>query len=247
MPRATSFQYSFNAGEWSPSTWGRIDLQKRRAALAKATNIIPLLQGAATRRPGTWYVAAAKTNGPVRLKRFEFNAQQSYILEFGVGYIRFFTNQGQLLSGTPAVPYEVATDYTAADLPGLAFTQSADVLYIAHKNYPPKKLERLGATNWQLVDVPFLDGPYLARNITDTYLKCSVSRAGASGTLTANKPDGINNGAGFTANDVGRLFRIGTQSTDTDGTSKVAWSWGKITGVTDSTHASVTMQGITPQ
>lgn len=246
MPRATEYQFSFNAGEWSPACWGRIDLQKRRAALAKANNVIPLLQGAATRRPGTWYVAAAKTNNvAIRLKRFEFNAQQAYILEFGIGYVRFYTNQGQLLSG--GAPYEVATPYTAADLPGLGFTQSADVLYIAHKNYPPKKLERLGATNWTLTNIAFQDGPYLSRNISGTYLSCSVSRTGGTGTLTANNTDGINGGTGFTANDVDRLFRIGTQSTADDGTTNTAWSWGVITAVTDSKHASVTMNGITPQ
>lgn len=245
MPRATSFQYSFNAGEWSPACWGRIDLAKRKAAMAKARNIIPLLQGAATRRPGTWFVAMAKTNGPVRLQRFEFNAQQSYVLEFGVGYLRFYTNRGQLLADD--VPYEISTPFTASDLPALAFTQSADVLFIAHPSYPTKRLERHGATDWVLTDVEFQDGPYLSRNVSGTYLSCSVSRTGGEGTLTASAVDGINGGQGFGANDVGRVFRIGTQTTNDDGTSKIAWSWGVITAVTDTTHASVTMKGITPQ
>lgn len=245
MPRASALQYSFNAGEWSPACWGRIDLQKRRAAVAQALNAIPLLQGSMTRRPGTWYVAAAKTNSTsIRLKRFEFNAEQSYILEFGAGYIRFFTNQGQLLSG--GTHYEVATPYAAGDLAALGFTQSADVLYIAHPKYPPKKLERLGATNWQLVNIPFLDGPYLSRNISDTYMSCTASRAGGTGVLSANNTHGINGGAGFVAGDVGRVFRIGTQTNNADGTTSIRWSWGTITAVTDATHANVTINGITP-
>lgn len=246
MPRATSYQLSFNAGEWSPACWGRIDLQKRRSALADGRNMVPLVQGTITRRPGTWYVTTAKSpTGAVRLQRFEFSTTQAYVLEFGEGYVRFYTDDGQLLDS--GVPYEVATPYSAADLPGLGFTQSADVLYIAHSNYAPKKLMRNGATDWSLVDIVFQDGPYLGQNITDTYLSCSVSRAGAKGTLSANKADGINGGAGFTQNDVGRNFRIGTQSTAADGTTATAWVWGVITAVTDTTHASVTMQGITPQ
>src|SRR5690349_12746013 len=121
MPRVTSYQYSFNAGEWSPTVAGRIDLQKRRQAMSTLQNFVPLIQGAVTRRPGTWFVEPAKTNSAnVRLKRFEFNAQQSYILEFGDKYIRFFTNQGQLLSG--GVPYEVVTPYAGADVADLGFT-----------------------------------------------------------------------------------------------------------------------------
>lgn len=246
MPRATDFQYAFNAGEWSPSTYGRIDLQKRKLALATCQNFVPLLQGAMTRRPGTWFVEPAKTTSlSVRLVPFIFSVQQAYVLEFGASYIRFFTNQGQLLSG--GVPYEVATTYSADEIAALKFTQSADVLYICHPSHPPAKLERLGATNWQLVDIAFQDGPYLPRNISDTYMKCTASRPGSTGVLSANNTHGINGGLGFQSTDVGRLWRIGLQSTNADGTTKITWSWGHITSVTDTTHANVTCDGIAPQ
>ena len=245
MPRATELQYAFNAGEWSPSCAGRIDLQKRRLALASAQNFVPMLQGALTRRPGTWFVEPAKTNSAnVRLVPFIFSVQQAYLLEFGPSYIRFFTNQGQLLSG--GNPYEVATTYAADEIADLKFTQSADVLYICHPAHKPAKLQRLGATNWSLVDIDFQDGPYLPRNISDTYMSCTASRSGGTGVLSANNTHGINGGLGFQSTDVGRLFRIGTQSTNTDGTNKIAWSWGVITAVTDTTHCNVTIKGIVP-
>lgn len=245
MPRATSYQYSFNAGEWSPTVAGRIDLQKRRQAMSKMQNFVPLIQGAMTRRPGTWYVEPAKTNSAnMRLKRFEFNAQQSYILEFGDKYIRFFTNQGQLLSG--GTPYEVVTPYAGTDVADLGFTQSADTLYIAHPNYAPRKLQRLGATNWQLNTIAFQDGPYLPQNVSGTYITSSVSFTGSSGTLTATSADGINGGAGFGAGDVGRVLRIGTKGTDANGNDIIKWIWGQITAVTDATHASWTVMGVTP-
>lgn len=246
MPRATSYQFSFNAGEWSKSVSGRIDLTKRREALELSTNTIPLLQGAAARRPGTYFVAPAKTNSAsLRLKRFEFSTTQAYILEFGANYIRFFTNRGQLLNG--GAPYEVATTYAAGDLADLGFTQSADVLYITHPNHAPAKLERLGATNWALTVISFQDGPYLPQNISGSYVSSSAAWEGANATLTATSTAGINGGAGFQASDVGRLFRLATTNTAADGTVTYTWSWGVITAVTDSTHASWTIKGITPQ
>lgn len=57
--------------------------------------------------------------------------------------------------GTIARIYKIASPYAAADLPALKFTQSADVMSIAHPSYPPYDLERLGATNWQFVQTSF--------------------------------------------------------------------------------------------
>lgn len=51
--------------------------------------------------------------------------------------------------------YTVTTPYLAADLAGLHYTQSADVLTIVHPSYAPRELRRLGATNWQLSTITF--------------------------------------------------------------------------------------------
>lgn len=244
MPRASLIQPSFNKGEWSPLTYGRADKEDRGKALSLCRDFIPLLQGPLVRRPGTWYVKPAKVNTDVRLKRFAFSVEQAYVLEFGHLYVRFFTQQGQLLSG--GVPYEVATPYTSADLWGLNFTQSADVLYIVHPSYAPRKLSRLAATNWTLTTIDFQDGPYLAQNVTDTYVSCTKSRPGSTGTVTATSTTGINGGAGFQASDVGRLIRIRDEawaSGSTDHTTK--WIWGVITAVTDTTHCTILIKGIT--
>jgi hypothetical protein len=241
MPRATYIQSSFNAGEWSPLLYGRTDLPKRRNAAGPSLNYVATLQGPQTRRPGTAYVAAAADNANVRLQRFEFSTTQAYVLEFTPGKIRFYVNGGQLLSA--GVPYEVATPYTAGDLPGLCFTQSADVLYIVHPNYPPKTLSRLAATNWVLANMTFIDGPYLPRNVTATKMSLSDSTPGATGvTLTATSTVGINGGLGFqAATDVGRVFRVNNTST----TAGVAtWVYGVITAVTNTTNATVSLLGL---
>lgn len=223
MARASWFQNAFNAGEWSPLVAARADLGKYKNALTKCNNYIPTIQGTLTRRPGFIYTAGAKYNNKdIRLQRFEFSTTQAYVLEFGHNYIRFYTQDGQLLSA--GVPYEVTTTYTESELWQLGFTQSADVLYIVHPNHAPAKLQRLGATSWTLTNISFLDGPYLPVNTTTTTLLPS----GTSGAVTVTA-----SAATFAATDVGRILRIKCGG---------AWLWGAITAYTDSTHVTWTIQ-----
>jgi len=228
MPRATWTQNNFNAGEWSPLTYGRADLQKYKNALATCLNYIPTAQGGLTRRPGTKYIAEVKdSSAKVHLQPFEFSITQAYVLEFGNQYVRFYTNGGQLLSG--GSPYEVATPYTTADLDNLSFVQSADVLYIAHPNYAPRTLSRNGATSWTLATLTFSDGPYMIMNTTATTLTSSVAGPG-SATVTASSTTGINGGVGFKTTDVGRVIRL---------KSGTNWGWGTITARTSATVVTV--------
>ena len=72
-----------------------------------------------------------------------------------VGYIDSTQLTPYLAGGTVAALYSIASPYAGADLANLKFTQSADVLDIAHVNYQPAQLRRLGAANWQLVTISF--------------------------------------------------------------------------------------------
>ena len=112
---------------------------------------------------------------------------------------------------------DLATPYSATDIWALSFTQSADVLYLAHPNYPPMKVQRLSATSWSIVQVAFLDGPYLPLNVTGT----TLSPAALTGTVvvSASAVTGINNNLGFQTTDVGRALRIKCNG---------VWLWGTI-------------------
>lgn len=58
--------------------------------------------------------------------------------------------------------YEIPNQYAAADLFGIHYVQSADVLTLTHPNYPVTTLNRYGATNWQFapeVFAPTLTSP----------------------------------------------------------------------------------------
>jgi hypothetical protein len=117
-----------------------------------------------------------------------------------------FTTYGS--AGTAARVYTVTTTFATADLPTLQFAQSADVLYVAHGDYAPKKISRTGHTAWTIVDIPFLDGPYLDENIVATTITPGAT-SGAGVTFTASAITGINGGTGFQTTDIGRLISIG--------------------------------------
>ena len=239
--RATWIQSNFNAGEWSPQLSGRVDLPKRKNALSSCINYILLLQGPLTRRPGTGYVAGVLGNDTsVRLQRFEFSTTQAYVLEFTSNAIRFYANGGQLLNGS--VPYTVATTYLASELQGLCFTQSDDVLFIAHVNHPPATLSRLGAINWVLAPIVFVDGPYIPRNVSPNKMSASTSVIGASATLNIGTVAAVNNGLGFQASDVGRFVRIRNEAA----TPATLWSIFQITAITTPLACTATVMGLSP-
>lgn len=158
MPRARTFQSTVTAGEFSPRLDGRVDIARYGAALKTMENFIALPHGGAKRRPGSHYVAEVKTSSArVRLIRFEFSDTQAYALEFGNLYLRFYRNGGQILDG--GLPYEIVTPYVTADLGRLKMVQSADVMYLVHPSYAPRKLTRTGHTAWTLTAVTFLPPP----------------------------------------------------------------------------------------
>lgn len=113
--------------------------------------------------------------------------------------------------GTASRVYTLTTTYTTANIPELQFAQSADVLYITHPSYTPRKLTRSAHTTWTITDVAFTDGPYLEENLTTTTLTPSHT-TGSSRTITASAATGINGGDGFQTTDVGRLISIGHQA-----------------------------------
>lgn len=97
MARSRVLRSSFEGGEWSPRMFGRVDLGKYNQAAEQVENLLVQPQGGLTRRPGTRYVAAAKTTGATRLLKHVFSPTQSYVIEAGDNYFRFYANQGQIV------------------------------------------------------------------------------------------------------------------------------------------------------
>jgi len=198
---------NFTGGELSPRLDGRNDLAKYNSGCKTLENMIVYPHGSASRRSGTQFVAEVKDNTKkTRLISFEFSTVQTYILEFGDQYIRFYKDNGQILSG--GSPYEISSPYLEAELFDIKFAQSADTMYICHPNHAPKKLTRSGHTNWTLVDDVIINGPFMDHNVETTTANPSHKSVGQTTTVTFSSTTGINANQGFLSTDVGRLVHI---------------------------------------
>jgi hypothetical protein len=89
---------------------------------------------------------------------FTFSTVESYMLEWGDHYVRFYKDGGVIV-GPSGLPYEIFSPYAAGDLSKIKYCQSADVMYLACKGYAPYKLSRTGHTSWFLYPVSFNPGP----------------------------------------------------------------------------------------
>jgi len=239
MPKASPIQTSFNAGEFSPLMYGRVDYDRYKNGLELCENWVPIIQGPLLKRPGTKFIAhLADSTKKSSLIHFSFNADQSYMIEFSDQKIRFYTDDAAIveadvtitgatqanpvvvtatahgyangdavyikdvvgmteLNGRPFVVanvtantfelsgvdgtgytaytsggaanrvYEIDSPYLEADLPEIQHAQSADVLYLTHEDYAPRKLIRMADLTWELQIIDLDDGPYLQTNPVD--------------------------------------------------------------------------------
>lgn len=119
--------------------------------------------------------------------------------------------------------YIIKSPFTLAQVFELDYTQSADVLYIAHGESPPQVLARYGAAQWVFQDIDIQDGPYEETNATSTKTLTPTATTGSTAiTATGHSP--------FTSDDVGRWVRIEHSST---------WGAAKITAYNSSTSVDV--------
>lgn len=117
-------------------------------------------------------------------------------------------------------PLELGSPYAAADLARIKYTQSRDELYLFHPAYPSRKLQRRGDTTWSLIEIDWIDGPYLDENADAAKTLAPSATTGNGITITAAGH------APFTPDDIGRSVTIKHGST---------WGWARIVGYTSAT------------
>lgn len=186
MSSVYPLQSSFTNGEISPLLASRVDVDMWRTSLAYCRNFQILSHGGIRRRSGSRFIAELRDSSSLaRLFPFRFSEEQSYVLAFNDGYIRFLAQRGVVGS-----PYQISHPYGDSDLKRISYAQFNDVAYLAHSEHEPKKLLRQGDTNWTLANAVFKDGPYLPTNTTATKLT-PASRGSAVPIMTAaNTPSG---------------------------------------------------------
>ena len=119
MARVHPFQTNFTAGELTPKLAGQVDFKKYNNGVATMENMTVFPQGGTSRRYGSRFVGEVKNSAnATRLIPFEFNVTQSYILEFGDQYIRFYKDNGQIVEASKTI-----SGLTAAD-PGVVTATS---------------------------------------------------------------------------------------------------------------------------
>lgn len=150
-------QPSFASGELAPSLYARVDLAKYQTGLKLCRNFIVMPYGGIKNRPGTVFIAPTRSNNAARLIPFEFNDEQTYVLEFTHLRMRVYKDGG-IVEGEPGVPYEITTPFTGAQLFELNFTQSADVMTIVHPSHAPRQLSRLDHDDWRIAPISFVPG-----------------------------------------------------------------------------------------
>lgn len=95
---------------------------------------------------------------------------------------------------------KISVPYGSSDLDGIRFSQSADILYLAHPNYPVQKIVRYGAVAWTCEEVSFTRGP-----MQDVgFYSNSLLASGRTGTVTVTSQEG----GIFASTDVGRLIKV---------------------------------------
>ncbi len=237
---------SLNAGKVTTLIDVRSDTEKYSSACRILENMIPLIYGPVTRRPGTRFIANVEDHSvKSRMVPFIFSATIAYKLEFSNQIVNVYF-------GDTAVETGIATPYLEADLFQLQFKQSADVMWIIHPTYQPRKFSRVSPTDFSLDVIPFSDGPFIGRNdivnsddvtITVTGRSVATATAGApeTGSFTiegTDAADAVVIGALFTANQ--RFYVTGSTGND-DAFTIHATKPTDITGATVTVFANETI------
>lgn len=223
MPKVAPLQNDFSAGEISPRILGRVDADSYKRALEICKNYIPYTQGPLTRRPGSVYVSEVKTSADfTTIVPFVVSETESYLLEFGDGYIRFFKNNAPVLDG--GSPYEVtSTGITPSSTNKIQHAQIGDIMYLVEtQSSALRKLTRNGDTDWELETVSFNEPYYLALNNafsdyqSEAYRTMTLTPSATSGpsiTLTPGPEQAItaavNSGGGSELTVFGHGFQNG--------------------------------------
>lgn len=102
MPEFT--KRNFTAGEISPTLHARADLKKYTAALATLKNFFIHPEGGVSTRPGFQYIGPVRDNRPTcRLIPFQFNTEQTYVLEFTNNTMRVIKDGGYVLTNSNSI------------------------------------------------------------------------------------------------------------------------------------------------
>ena len=146
-------QTSFSRGELAPALYMRTEIEQYSLGSKEIKNGFIHQEGCVSNRSGFEFIGEVKnSNDETRLIPFQFNSEQTYIIEAGNKYFRFIQDGGYIVNKNDEI-YEIETPYTKEDLVNLKIVQSADILTITHIDYTPHELIRYDHDNWVLKEI----------------------------------------------------------------------------------------------
>lgn len=155
-------QRSFAGGEIAPALYGRADQVKYTTGLVTCRNFFVERHGGVSNRQGSQFIAEVKDSSKrTYFLKFIFNDAQTYVIEAGDRYFRFYREGARIIvSGVAA--WNGATAYVAGDL-----VLSGGVNYycvFAHTNHVPPNATYWYALTGVIYEVPT---PYLAADLAN--------------------------------------------------------------------------------
>lgn len=183
MTRVRQVKTTFTAGEVSRNLLGRADLRAYENGALKLRNVFIEPTGGVTRRAGLRFIDNIAGRG--RLIAFEFNTEQTFLLVLTAGLLSIYA-KGALVES-------LAAPWTAEQIDGITWTQSADTMLFAHADLPPKRLTRNPGLVWLLEDWSFFTD---ANVVHQPYFKfasaeATITPTGTSGEITLTSSEDI--------------------------------------------------------
>jgi hypothetical protein len=199
---------TFAGGEIGRALKARTDLARYQISVEAMENYIVMVEGGATRRPGTRFVGIIRFSPEKGLLiPFRFTATDSYMIVLNAGALEFIRN-GAFVESSPGTRLVVGTSFVQADLPNIRTVARGNIIFFASGRLPLESLQRNGLTSWQRF--PFLTkgGPFDLQNLNaaQTIL---VSPTTASNVWEVGAPVQLSaNFAVFTAGQVNSVWRF---------------------------------------
>lgn len=167
MPAASFVQTNFLGGEWAAMAQGQMAHPRYGTALARCSNVIPIEEACAVRRPGFRQLYPTRNGAYGRLLEFAFADRSPYNLEFTDSKIRMFAGKRIVTDLTMEVTSISAASPAVVTVPDTGLATDEQVIFefrtdthrstcsaLANRVF---KLASLTSTTFQLLD-PLTDG-----------------------------------------------------------------------------------------
>lgn len=187
-----SQKFNFIYGEIDPTVESRADYEALQNHLREGKNVYATESGALFNRAGKRFLADLQTelgvSGPFALFSFNSTRNIKYLLVFyGGGFAPFDLESFDFIRLEDGSPLKISAPYLAKDLfdlkgiKRLRSKQSANVLYLAHEDYPFAQVKYYARETWTYNAVAFNNGPWKEFNTNKGRL---IEASGVSGNIT---------------------------------------------------------------